>query len=354
MIAWVSRLLRWYKANRRALPWRERPTPYRVWVSEVMLQQTQVETVIPYYERFLTRFPSAEALAAADLQDVLKLWEGLGYYARARNLHRAAALLVKDHAGRLPETCRELRMLPGMGDYTAAAVASIAFGESAPVVDGNVLRVFSRFWAIEDDIRQMKTRLAIAERLQAPIGSADPSMFNQAVMELGALVCRPKNPACPACPLAKECRAFLGSRTAELPLRAARKATPHYEIAVGAAWRRGRLLIGRRRTGQMLGGLWEFPGGKRKSGETLEETVIREFREETGLAVRPRGVYCTIRHAYSHFSITMTVFDCETLSGRARPKSAEALKWVRLDELDVHPFPAATVKAIRAIRKALA
>lgn len=349
----ATRLLAWYHAHRRAMPWRDHPAPYRVWLSEIMLQQTQVATVIPYFERFLARFPDLPALAAADEQAVLKLWEGLGYYSRARNLLKTARLLVAEHGGRFPETFSGLRTLPGIGDYTAAAVASIAFEEAVPVVDGNVLRVYARRHALADDITRPQTRAAVFAALQTWFGQLPPSTsfgdLNQALMELGAMVCVPRGPQCAACPWATACAARAAGTPEAYPVKRAKAAVPHYQVAVGVVWRKGKLLIAQRRPEQMLGGLWELPGGKQQPGETLAATVRRELREETGLAVAVGAELAVVRHAYSHFRITLTAFTCHCPAGRARPLGSAAIRWVRPAELAQLPFPTATRKLFPAI-----
>jgi A/G-specific adenine glycosylase len=344
-------VLRWFdREGRKDLPWQREATPYRVWVSEIMLQQTQVRTVIPYFERFVAEFPTVRALADADLERVLKAWEGLGYYSRARNLHRAARA-VADRVGELPGTYEALLELPGLGTYAAAAVASIAYGEPVPAVDGNVLRVLARFWGIGDGIDRAQVRARLRERLDPIVRASDPARFNQALMELGALLCRPQSPRCEECPLRPECVAHATDRTAELPVRRRRGAVPHHDIAVGIIWRRGSVLIARRREDQMLGGLWEFPGGKRQGDERLEETAHREIREETGLSVRVGGTCCVVRHAYTHMRITLTAFHCRVISGRARARAADEIRWVRPGELVRHPFPKASLKVIDAIQR---
>ncbi|MBN1670787.1 MAG: A/G-specific adenine glycosylase [Kiritimatiellae bacterium] len=348
---WRERLLSWFQRNRRAMPWRDDPSPYRVWISEIMLQQTQVDTVIPYFRRFLARFPSIRTLAAADTQQVLKAWEGLGYYARARNLHAAARQVVARFDGKLPDAPEELAALPGVGAYTAAAVASIAYGRPVPAVDGNVLRVFARFWGLSEDIRAAKTRQILSRRLAPYVPVRRASAFNQAAMELGALVCRPKQPGCRQCPLRTDCTAFRTGRTAKLPVRSPRRPVPNHEIAVGVVWRRGRVLIARRKQDRMLGGLWEFPGGKRRAGERLAQTAAREVREETRLKVRVGPPYCTVRHAYSHFTITLTAFRCRCLSGRATPVTSDEVKWVSLTRAREHPMPAANKKVLAAVER---
>jgi A/G-specific adenine glycosylase len=333
------------------MPWRTDPSPYKVWISEIMLQQTQVVTVIPYFDRFLDAFPTLESLAAADLHDVLRRWEGLGYYSRARNLHKAAQQIVTKCGGLIPTTEKKLRELPGVGPYTAAAIASIAFGEPAPCVDGNVLRVFSRFWGIDQPIRDRKVADHIAARLAPLIRKVNPSYFNQAVMETGALICRPRRPLCAQCLLARQCVAFKAGRTSELPVVLRQSKIPHQTIAVGVIWKRGRILIARRQEAGMLGGLWEFPGGKQEKGETLQQTAAREIHEETGLTVRVGEVMTEVKHAYSHFRITLTAFRCAWVSGTARPKSSTALKWISPSALTAYPFPRANRKIAELLCK---
>ena len=348
---WVTELLGWFHRNQRTMPWRSDPSPYRVWISEIMLQQTQVRTVIPYFERFLRRFPSPVALAEADLQEVLKAWEGLGYYARARNLHHADRVILERHGGKVPLASHELQSLPGIGDYTAAAIASICGGEAIPVVDGNVLRVFARFWGIADDIRGTGVRKDIANRLAAVLPARAAGAFNQAIMELGALVCRRTGPDCEACPLRHDCTARREGRVTELPFKSPAKPAPHRDVAVGIVMRRGRVLIARRRPDQMLGGLWEFPGGKREGRESIADAVRRELREETGIEVSVGPRLCVVKHAYSHFRITLHAHLCGHVSGRARPAAADAVKWVARDDLDRYPFPVADRQIIELLQR---
>ena len=306
-----------------------------------MLQQTQVATVIPYFNRFVARFPNVRSLAEALQQDVLRVWEGLGYYSRARNLQRAAQAILSRHEGRIPRSPDELLDLPGIGPYTAAAIASIAFGVPVAVVDGNVLRVFCRFWAIARPMRDPAVARTLRERLDGVIRHFSPSVFNQSLMELGATICRPRSPLCARCVLSGDCRAFRESRTASLPVSSRAARIPHRRIAVGVVWKGGRVLIARRSEDRMLGGLWEFPGGKIERGETAREAVVREIWEETGLRVRLGEPYVTVRHAYSHFRITMTAFRCDWLSGRAKPRDSDELQWVLPERLKDYPFPRA-------------
>lgn len=344
--SWVTALLRWYRTHQRPLPWRSQPSPYAVWVSEVMLQQTQVNTVIPYFRRFMKAFPTVRHLAQADLQEVLKVWQGLGYYARARRLHEAARELAARHKSRVPSTRKDLLTLPGIGPYTAAAVASIGYGETVPVVDGNVLRVFTRFWAIRQPVSEPAVSRDIAAHLEACMQRVKPGDFNQGVMELGALICRPRRPDCASCPIHTSCRACRRGLTDNLPVKRPRLRGPHVDVAVGIIRRRGRVLLARRRPDQMLGGLWELPGGKQQAGESLAATARREIREETSLEVDVGARVCRLDHAYSHFSITLHAFDCKDRGGRARALAGDAVRWVPAKRLRDYPVPVATRKLL--------
>lgn len=346
---WPGKLVRWFELEHRAMPWRCDPSPYKVWVSEMMLQQTQVVTVLPYFDRFIARFPSFGVLAAADLQEVLKLWEGLGYYSRARHLHQAANLIVRDYGGHPPRTAEALRTFPGIGPYAAAAIASIAFNEPVPSVDGNVLRVCSRLWGLDTPMRQKGLADEIRARLTPLIQRVNPSYFNQAMMETGALICKPNNPLCGKCLLSRYCVAFKTGRTAELPRVERKKVVPHYRIGVGVVWKQGKILITKRHETQMLGGLWEFPGGKQRKGESLKETVVREVAEETGVQCQVNAPYVTVKHAYSHFKITLTAFKCQWRSGRARAIAVAETKWIIPSALSAYPMPRANRRVVEAM-----
>jgi A/G-specific adenine glycosylase len=284
----TRRLLPWFARHRRDLPWRRNRSPYRVWVSELMLQQTRVDTVIPYFRRFMTRFPSVSRLAAAPLPEVLKAWEGLGYYSRARNLHRAARRVVEEFGGDFPKTRAGWLELPGVGPYTAAAVASLAFGLDHAVLDGNVERVLSRCLALDmpSGSSAAKRRLQGAADALLPPGRAGE--FNEALMELGAVLCLPRAPACPRCPLRGECAAARAGTPERWPVRRPGKPLPLVRVAAAAVRRRdGRILVARRPEHGLLAGLWEFPGGKIRAGETPRECAARELREELGVTIAP-------------------------------------------------------------------
>ncbi|MDQ7039796.1 MAG: A/G-specific adenine glycosylase [Rhodothermus sp.] len=346
------RLIDWYHQHARDLPWRRTSDPYRIWVAEIMLQQTRVDQVGPYYERFLKTFPSVEALAAASLDDVLRCWEGLGYYARARNLHRAARQIVAQHGGRLPETYRALRRLPGIGPYTAAAVASIAFGEPRAVLDGNVLRVLTRVLAIADDIRSSATRSALQEVADMLIPPEAPGTFNQALMELGATVCTPARPRCSECPLRTVCQAYALGTPTDFPVQAPRPSVPHYDVALGILFNEAEaVLIQRRPEHGLLGGLWEFPGGKREPGESLEAACARELYEELGVQVAVGPCLAKVRHAYTHFRVTLYAFRCTLKAGEPCSRTGLPLRWVPLNELDRYAFPRANRRLIERIKQ---
>ena len=337
------------------MPWRDNPLPYYIWVSEVMLQQTQVETVIPYFKRFITRFPDLNTLANSDFQDVLKMWEGLGYYARARNFHKAASLVIQEGNGVIPDNFEDLRKLPGLGDYTAAAVASIAFGQKIPVVDGNVLRVFARFWGIKEDIKTNSVKRHIFDRLKNVISTSRPSDFNQAIMELGALVCRPKNPLCPQCPLQKQCVAFKKNITDELPIIKKKAKIPTYIYGACVIWRGNRFLISRRDNDQMLGGLWEFPGGRLEGNLNLKKQSFELVEKITNLEFKMLKDFYKIRHTYSHFKKELTAYKCQLLEQKVIAGDVvdpeDNFRWITLSEVTNFPFDKATLKVIDKIIK---
>lgn len=337
-------LLAWFAANARDLPWRRTRDPYAIWVSEVMLQQTQVDTVIPYYHRFLETYPTIERLAAADLDGLLKVWEGLGYYTRARNLHKAARAVVENHAGQIPDNLDALLSLPGVGRYTAAAVGSIAFGLAAAALDGNVIRVLSRLDCIKDDPSKPKIREQLWQRAEDLLDPAHPGDFNQAMMELGATVCLPRNPLCLTCPVAGLCLARQCGLQDKLPVRKKAAKLPLQVVAVGLIWKAGKLLIDKRKPKGLLGGLWEFPGGKRLRGEKLPATIVREAKEELDIAIEAGRQVCVVEHAYSHFRVRLHVFDCRFISGRVRCRSCDDFRWIRPQDLDRFAFPGANRK----------
>jgi A/G-specific adenine glycosylase len=339
-------LLDWYRSHHRPLPWRSTRNPYSIWVSEVMAQQTQIKTVIPYYLAFMKRFPDVKRLAGADLQAVLKAWEGLGYYARARNLHRAAGRVMEIHKGKIPGDWKRFQDLPGVGDYIASAVLSIAFGHPHAVVDGNVKRVLSRVMKIDVPVNGPGGHKTFKAGAQALLDPEHPGNCNQAVMELGALVCTPRSPDCPACPVRDLCRAHGHGVVEEYPKRIERRPVPEHRIALGVVRKNGRVLITQRPAEGLLGGLWVFPGGRIEPGETARAACSRTIGHKVNLDIRVGKKITRVRHAYSHFKIVADIFWCDYLSGRVRRKGPVAHRWIRISEIDRYPFPGANHKFI--------
>jgi A/G-specific adenine glycosylase len=346
-------LLDWYDDNKRAMPWRETNDPYRIWVAEIMLQQTRVDTVRDYYPRFLDAFPTVEALAVAERDAVLKHWEGLGFYARARHLHEAAQHVVDEHDGEVPETMEAIRDLKGVGPYTAAAVLSIAYQKPHAVLDGNVKRVLTRVFAVEDDATTTTTERELRRLANDLLDPDRPGDFNQAMMELGALVCTPSTPLCDRCPLQDVCRAHEAGTEENYPVTPESEPVPHHDIAVGLVFNDSgdELLIQRRPDEGLLGGLWEFPGGKQEDGESMETACRREVKEELGIDVAVEDHFYTLSHAYSHFKITLHAFRCRIREGTPQAREDQPFQWIPLDELDDVAFPRANRRLIEELER---
>ncbi len=311
------KLLAWYRVQQRDLPWRHTRDPYRIWLSETMLQQTRVENAIPYYERFLERFPDLASLATADEDQVLKEWAGLGYYARARNLKRAAETIVRDFGGEVPRDPERLRALPGIGPYTSGAIRSIAFGEEAPIVDGNVRRVFSRLLAEKSPHDRLLWRAA-----QELVLGEDPGLLNQSLMELGATLCSPRRPNCRICPIRDACRGRAAGDPSKFPEAARRKAPRAVQASCAVLRRSGRpsqVLLMRRPSRGLLGGLWELPSHDSGDAEGLAAAI----RDRSGLRAEPRDGLGEVRHAFTHLSLTLSVIEFEHVGGRLRRGPAE-------------------------------
>ena len=328
--------------HRRALPWRDAPTPYRVWISEIMLQQTQVKTVLPYFERWMRRFPRLEALAAAPEAEVLAAWEGLGYYRRARLLHRAARQLVD--ASAIPGTMQALVRLPGMGRYTAAAVASIAFNQPVAVVDGNVRRVLARVHGLPEPSEK-----ELWERAEHLLDRERPGDFNQAVMELGATVCTPRAPRCPICPWQGNCRAATTGDPERFSAPKARPCTVHVRQSAAALLRRGRLLLARSVDKERYQGLWELP-----RTESADAAGLAAWLHETlGLVVRLEASPITVRYSITHHRVLLSVCRGRVVSGRARRGPYTEVRWFGAAELPALPMSAPMRRAIKAVDKAM-
>ena len=344
-------LLDWYARNQRDLPWRRHRDPYRIWVSEVLLQQTRVDQAIPYFHRFIERFPDLLTLAQARLSEVLKVCEGMGYYARARNLHKAARQLAEERRGHIPDTLEELLELPGIGPNTAHALLSIGFGQSYPVLDGNVRRILSRLAGLGGDLRKQDRSRTLCTTAQNLLPKERSATFNQAMMDLGALVCTPRKPLCVECPVSSLCYACQSGKAEAFPEKPQRKSKPHYDVSAGIIMNGARILITRRFPQGLLGGLWEFPGGKREQGEGLEACLSREIMEELSITINVGPSFLTVKHAYSHFRITLHSFLCRLQQGEPQKIGCSDLRWVNVDQLDDFAFPRADRKIIEKLKR---
>jgi len=339
-------LIRWYRGAGRDLPWRNAATPYAVWVSEVMLQQTQVATVLPYYHRFLSAFPTLLDLADAPLEKVLKLWQGLGYYARARHLHRAAQEIVARYGGEMPGSFDTLHALPGIGRSTAGAILTIAFGQRHPILDGNVRRVLCRFFAIEKDPREKKTEARLWSISTALLPLKDPGFFLQAIMDLGATLCKPKSPQCLICPIKAGCEGLKKGLQESLPMKTSRKTVPHFDVLAGVLLYRDQVLVRRRPLKGLLAGLWEFPERRLDvdatdlpSGAALQAF----FKKELNGVCATWLSWMTLQHAFTHFRMSLHVYKSRTPK---KGRMTAPYQWVRRDRLAELPFSASHQKIV--------
>jgi A/G-specific adenine glycosylase len=345
--ALLAALLRWHRKHGRNLPWRGEHDPYRVWLREIMLQQTTVAAVIPYLRRFLERFPTVQTLAAADEADVLRLWEGLGYYSRARNLHRAARAIVEQHAGRFPRNVATLQSLPGIGRYTAGAIASFAFDEPAPIIEANTLRLHARLLAYDGDPRSVvgqRLLWAWAEKLVNrsteahglhPVGFRACDI-NQALMDLGATICTPTAPRCPECPLQRWCRAFQTARQHELPRLARRPAITRVTEATVAVRQRGRYLLRRRPSGERWAGLWDFPRFAVTDHAAVETVLLDGVRDQAGLTIELGSQIAQFEHGVTRYRITLHCFTAKVAEGTV--SADDQLAWVNPQDFARYPL----------------
>ena len=343
------RLLAWFDRCRRDLPWRRTRDPYTIWVSEVMLQQTQVATVLRYFERFLEAFPTLRALAAADEQEVLRQWQGLGYYRRARDLHRAARHLVAHHEGRIPDDPGLLGAVPGIGRYTLGAVLSQAFERRLPVVEANTRRLLCRLFGLRDSPERGPVRRRLWEIAAALLPRGRVGDFNQALMELGALVCTPAAPGCRGCPVAGDCVARRLGLQGQLPARAVRKEPVAVREAAVAVYRGGQLLVVQRPEEGRWAGLWEFPRGPVAAGEADEEAAARVLSQRTGVRARLGPELATLRHSVTHHRITVVCFEATYRGGRFRSGSYRQGAWLGQEGLGELPVSAPQRRLIQAL-----
>jgi A/G-specific adenine glycosylase len=328
----ATRLLNWYKKNKRVMPWRDHPNPYAVWVSEIMLQQTRVETVIPYFEKWMKLFPSIKVLAQADERTVLNAWEGLGYYSRARNLHKAAKIAAEKFGGQLPRDLEDLRSLPGIGRYTVGAIASMAFKMDEPTLDGNLRRVFSRVYDVSEFADSPAGEKILWELAAENLPKGQAGDYNQALMDLGATICLPKNPRCLLCPLMEICKARENGTQDLRPVLKPKKLVPQYVNAAAVIVERRRVLLSQRPATGLLGGMWEFPNARIE--EDPESELVKVINAAYRLKVKRKEALGIVQHAYTHFKVTVHAFRCESIS---IPKDKN-LKWVKLAELNEYPM----------------
>jgi len=344
-----QRLLDWYRANKRAMPWRETRDPYAIWISEAMLQQTRVETVIPYWKNFLALFPDVHALATADSDDVLGAWAGLGYYSRARNLQAAARLIDENYGGKVPDNAESLLSLPGIGRYTAGAVASIAFDRPEPVLDGNVKRVLTRLLGIREDIG----RPAVVERLWKEAGilvqGPHPGDLNQALMELGATLCTPRSPRCESCPVSQSCDARNEGDAESLPIKMRKKPARIVEAVAALVIRRGKALAVRRPSRGLLAGLWDLPGGDLSAGEAPRTGLTRTLRERAGLEITRASAVGAIQHVFTHRKLTLHIYRATTSTDRIRLDGFAGHKWISPRAFHSLPHATLTAKALDVV-----
>ena len=346
-----KKILTWYSRHQRDLPWRGTPDPYHIWVSEIMLQQTQVDTVIPYYGRFLSRFPTIESLAKASVDEVLKVWENLGYYTRARNLHAAAKEMVARWKGKVPDTLDDLRLLPGIGPYTAAAILSFAYKRRIATLDGNVRRVICRLFCIREPAHLPSTLSRISDIASGLVPERASSSFNQGLMDLGASICSPQKPSCPVCPLKKECLALRAGIQDTLPSSKKRNPLPHKSITAAILKDvQGRFLLLQRPMKGLLGGLWKFPGGGIEPEESLEQGLKRRVREELGIRIKIGKPVISVKHTYTHFRITLHAFECTGTGIGPCVDLGLKWKWMAPSDLKRVPLSKADKKIIAAMK----
>ena len=346
-IEFKRKLETWYSAHHRKLPWRETLDPYKIWISEIMLQQTTVQTVIPYYNDWIERFPDILTLSTASLQKVLKAWQGLGYYHRAKNLHRASKIIMTDFKGQIPQNYDDLKNLPGFGPYTTAAVLSIAFNKPFLTIDANIRRILMRLMKLP-----RKATSSIDKKLHHFFTPLLPrrnmGIFNQALMELGSLLCRPKNPLCLLCPVLDFCGAYKNGEQEVIPIPE-KRSYKKIQAVIGIIEKNGKFLIQKRPSTGLLADLWEFPGGKLEKEETAEQALKREIQEEIGVEIDEKCFLTKVQHSYTQFQVTLHAFSCSLKTDPVLDKIRH--RWVSLKEMRQFPFPSGSAKVIKFLEK---
>ena len=327
-----KRLLQWFKKNGRDLPWRKTRNPYAIWVSEIMLQQTQVTTVIPYYHKFLKSFPTILHLAKANLSNVLKAWEGLGYYSRARNLHHASQIVLNCFHEKFPDNLKDLLTLHGIGRSTAGAILSFAYNKEAAILDGNAKRVLSRLFAVSGNPVNGRAESLLWQISESLIPKGQSYYFNQALMDLGSILCTPKDPQCPRCPLRHLCKGYLSGKPERYPPRTIKKRIPHITALSAVIKKDGKVLLNQRPPMGLLGGLWEFPNFKIETKKSLVRQVGTNIKEGFKVRVKVKSFLGTFQQTYSHFKLTLQVYHCQPINGKGKGE------WVSIQNLHLLPM----------------
>lgn len=353
----VQPLLQWFRSTHRDLPWRRTYNPYHVWISEIMLQQTQMDRGVTYFLRWIKRFPDVQAVATAEEQEILKYWEGLGYYARARNLHKASKMITRDFGGEVPCGYTQLLTLPGIGPYTAAAIASVAGNYDIPVIDANVTRVYARLFNIGEPVKERQVQKYIVTLAEHLLPKSQARAYNQALMDLGGLVCTPKNPRCSDCPIAESCRALHNGTVRIRPMVGKKRDIITQHKVAGLIQWKDKIFIQQRKADDVWGGLWEFPGGEISEGEGDREgdaslVIAETISADIGLSVALVKPITKIIHHYTHHKIILHCFLCTLGGDRVEPvlHSAESFRWVLSKDLEKFAFPAGPRKLLEYIR----
>ena len=346
MIKEQQQLLDWYKKSSESMPWRETSDPYKIWISEIMLQQTQVTTAKDYYIAWITKLPAVEDVANSSIDDLLKLWEGLGYYRRVHNIHKTAKMIVNHHSGLIPESYDKLTKLKGIGDYTASAILSIAFNQVYPAIDGNVKRIFSRIYKT-NNVKKIYNKAQ--NQIKHLMDGTTPGDITQSLMDLGRDICTPSSPNCIQCPFSKNCLAFINNKTTLYPKKSAKQKKPHYDVVVGMIYKADKFLISQRHNKGLLGGLWELPGGKKNKNEKNQECLKREIKEELGILIDVGEKIGEVQHVYSHFKINLLGYTCKHKKGNPKPLASQKIKWVDLKSINDFAFPRSTIKLLSLI-----
>ena len=343
-----NKLLKWYNLQNINLPWRINTNSYRIWISEIMLQQTQVDTVIPYYIKWMKQYPTLKDLSKADLDDLLYLWQGLGYYNRVKSIYQSVKMINDQFNGKIPNSYKLLISLNGIGDYTASAILAIAFNKHYIPIDGNIKRIVSRVNKYNNSSKDLDSYKNFTLDLVSKQQIGDSI---QALMDLGRIICKPKIPLCNICPIQKHCLSYNDDVVDLFPKKIIRKKIPTYNVVVAYILKGEKFLISKRPKTGLLSNLWELPGGKIEKNETKEFSLLREIKEEINITIKIEKEVGTIMHQYSHFKVIITLFICTYKSGKAKPKASQALKWIKEKEKKEFAFPTATHKLFKLISK---